>query len=110
MARGGAVWSLGQDGCVQIRAGADVQHPPVHIHSAGPDGLRGEKGDIKEVGEGHDQIPGYRIQILLDPVGVLQVVVVAKFQEGGGGPHPAHLPDGGGSLGPHQAGQGVDGF
>ena len=44
--------------------------------SVGPD-----KGDVKEVREAEDQVPGDLRDVRLDPPGVLRVVVVADLQQ-----------------------------
>ena len=66
--------------------------------------------NIEEFRQRQHQIAGDGVQIVDNPVGVGHVVVEGQLQQHGWGPHPADLADGGGGLGPHQVGQGIDGL
>ena len=71
--------------------GTDVEGSLTHRNSALADGPRSDKGEAKVFCQREDHIPGDGIDVIFNPIGVLHIVVIGKFDEHSRGLGFGHL-------------------
>ena len=104
---GGPVGDVGDHGGAGAGAAAQIQGA-ADVYRALPGVCGPDEGNVKKVREAENEIPGNLRQAVLDPAGVLVVVVIAQLQQHGGEFRVPHLAKACGGPGDHLVGQGVD--
>ena len=105
---GGPIRNAGNYGGIRSGAAAEVQGAAAGVDRGLPGIYGPDEGDAEIVGEAEDQVPGDLRDVVLNPAGVLIVVVVPDLQQHGGEFGIPNLPQAGGGAGHHLVGQGID--